>query len=167
MGPQLTLRRMVRAGLDLWPCLSPRQGYSLGEQKGDTNKEADVQSYPFLSVLWTLIVIFAWVIWFWMLIVIFGDLFRRDDISGWAKAIWVIFLIVLPFLGVLIYLVRQSSGMAARHAKQAQAAQAQQAKPGASSSPASEIENARHLLDNGSITREEFEVIKRKVIASS
>jgi Phospholipase_D-nuclease N-terminal/Short C-terminal domain len=123
-----------------------------------------VQGYPFLSILWTLIVIFAWGIWFWMLIIIFSDLFRRGDISGWAKAAWVVFLIVLPFLGALVYLVSQSTGMAARHT-QSQAAQAQRQSE-AGESPASQIETAKQLMDNGSITREEFDAIKRKVIVS-
>jgi len=124
--------------------------------------------YPFLSVMWTLLVIFGWVIWFWLLIVIFGDLFRRHDVSGWAKAGWTVFVIVLPFLGVLIYLVTQSKGMAERQATQAQAAQArfdQYVKSvAADTSPAAQIDKAKQLLDGGSITREEFEEIKRRAI---
>ncbi|HKF15822.1 MAG TPA: SHOCT domain-containing protein [Candidatus Dormibacteraeota bacterium] len=130
-----------------------------------------LQEYPFLSVMWTLLVIFAWVIWFWLLIVIFADLFRRHDVSGWGKAAWVILLIVLPFLGVLVYLISQSKGMAERQARQAQASQAQfdqyVRSVAASGSPASQIESAKQLLDKGSITREEFEEIKRKAIASA
>ena len=130
-----------------------------------------LEAYPFLSVMWTLIVVFAWVIWFWMLIIIFGDLFRRDDVSGWGKAAWVVFLIVVPFLGVLAYLISQSKGMAARQARQAQASQAQfdqyVRSVGASGSPASQIETAKHLLDGGSITQQEFEEIKRRALASA
>ena len=130
-----------------------------------------LEAYPFLSVMWTLIVVFAWVIWFWMLIIIFGDLFRRDDVSGWGKAAWVVFLIVLPFLGVLAYLISQSKGMAARQARQAQASQAQfdqyVRSVGAGGSPASQIETAKHLLDGGSITQQEFEEIKRRALASA
>ncbi|HZV52895.1 MAG TPA: SHOCT domain-containing protein [Candidatus Dormibacteraeota bacterium] len=125
--------------------------------------------YPFLSIMWTLLVVFGWVIWFWLLIVIFGDLFRRHDVSGWAKAAWTVFVIVLPFLGVLIYLVTQSRGMAERQAMQAQAAQArfdQYVKSVATdTSPAGQIDKAKQLLDSGSITREEFEQIKRRTIA--
>src|SRR5579885_3094994 len=113
--------------------------------------------YPFLSIMWTLLVVFGWVIWFWLLIV----LFRRHDVSGWAKAAWTVFVIVLPFLGVLIYLVTQSRGMAERQAMQAQAAQArfdQYVKSVATdTSPAGQIDKAKQLLDSGSITREEFE----------
>ncbi len=127
-----------------------------------------LEAYPFLSVMWTLLVIFAWVIWFWLLITIFADLFRRD-ISGWAKAAWVVFLIVLPFIGVLVYLVSQGKEMAERHQMREQAAQAQSdqyVRPvGASSSPASQIETAKHLLDSGSITSAEFDEIKRRAIA--
>jgi len=121
--------------------------------------------------MWTLLVIFAWGIWFWMLIVIFADLFRRDDVSGWGKAGWVVFLIVLPFLGVLVYLISQSKGMAARRAREAQAAQAQfdqyVRSVGAGGSPTSQIEQAKQLLDTGSITQQEFDEIKRRAIASA
>src|SRR5215468_427782 len=80
--------------------------------------------YPFLDVLWTMIVIFAWAIWFWLLITVFADLFRRHDTSGGMKALWVIFVIILPFLGVLIYLIANGHGMAERNMQQAQAQQA-------------------------------------------
>ena len=127
--------------------------------------------YPFLSVMWTLLVIFGWVIWFWLLIVIFGDLFRRHDISGWAKAAWTIFVIVLPFIGVLIYMVSQSKGMAERQTAQTQAAQTQfdqYVKSVASDqSPATQIEKAKSLLDSGSITKDEFDEIKRRAIAAA
>ena len=127
--------------------------------------------YPFLSVMWTLLVIFGWVIWFWLLIVIFGDLFRRHDIGGWAKAAWTIFVIVLPFIGVLIYMVSQNKGMAERQTAQAQAAQTQfdqYVKSVASDqSPATQIEKAKSLLDSGSITKDEFEEIKRRAIAAA
>ena len=130
-----------------------------------------LEAYPFLSVMWTLLVIFAWGIWFWMLIVIFADLFRRDDVSGWGKAGWVVFLIVLPFLGVFVYLISQSKGMAARRAREAQAAQAQfdqyVRSVGAGGSPTSQIEQAKQLLDTGSITQQEFDEIKRRAIASA
>jgi len=130
-----------------------------------------LQEYPFLSVMWTLLVIFAWVIWFWLLIVIFADLFRRPDVSGWGKAAWVVFLILLPVLGVLVYLISQSTGMTERRAKDAQTAQAQfdqyVRSVGASGSPASQIEKAKQLLDTGSITQQEFDEIKRRTIASA
>ena len=130
-----------------------------------------LEAYPFLSVMWTLLVVFAWVIWFWLLIVIFADLFRRNDVSGWGKAAWVVFLIVLPFLGVLVYLISQSKGMTERRASDAQATQSQfdQYVRGVAGSgtPASQIEKAKQLLDSGSITQQEFDEIKRRAIAST
>jgi Short C-terminal domain/Phospholipase_D-nuclease N-terminal len=126
--------------------------------------------YPFLDVLWTLIVIFSWVIWFWLLIVIFGDLFRRRDISGWGKAGWVIFVIVLPYLGVLVYLIANHDGMAERSAQQAQAAQTQVddyvRSVAASGGSAAEIEKAKQLLDSGAITQAEFDALKAKALAT-
>lgn len=126
--------------------------------------------YPFLDVLWTIIVIFAWVIWFWLLITVFADLFRRRDISGWAKAGWIIFVIILPYLGVLIYLIAQHDGMAERNMQQAQAAQSQfdsyVKDVAASSGPAGEIEKAKQLLDSGAISQAEFDSLKAKALAS-
>ena len=81
--------------------------------------------YPFLDILGTMLVFFAWVIWFWLLITVFSDLFRRHDISGWGKAGWIVFCIVLPFLGVLVYLGTQGKSMAERRVQDVQAAQAQ------------------------------------------
>jgi type VI protein secretion system component VasK len=127
--------------------------------------------YPFLSVMWTLIVIFAWIIWFWLLITVFADLFRRHDISGWVKALWIIFVIILPFLGVLVYLIAESHGMADRNQKQAQAAQSQfddYVKTVASQSdPTEQIAKAKGLLDSGAITQAEFDSIKAKALAAS
>ena len=127
--------------------------------------------YPFLSVMWTLIVIFAWIIWFWLLITVFADLFRRHDISGWVKALWIIFVIILPFLGVLVYLIAESHGMAERNQKQAQAAQSQfddyVKTVAAQSDPAEQISKAKGLLDSGAITQAEFDSIKAKALAAS
>ena len=81
--------------------------------------------YTFLDVLWWMLAFFAFVIWFWLLISVFGDLFRRHDVGGGMKTIWIIFVIMLPFLGVFIYLISQGKGMAERSAKQMQAAQQQ------------------------------------------
>src|SRR4051795_3183101 len=87
--------------------------------------EAVLATYTFGDVMWTMFVFFAWILFFWMLFRVFGDLFGRHDISGWSKAGWTLAVIVLPFLGVLIYLGTQGPGMAERAAKHAQAAQAQ------------------------------------------
>jgi general stress protein CsbA len=129
--------------------------------------------YPFLNILWSMILFFAWVAWIWTLIVIIGDLFRRHDASGWTKAAWLIFLIVLPFLGVLIYLIANSRGMAERSARQSQAARAEfddyvktVATNGGGGGAASEIEKAKGLLDSGAINQSEFEAIKAKALAA-
>ena len=70
--------------------------------------------YPFLDVFWTMILFFSWVVWIWMMILILSDIFRRHDISGWAKAAWIVFMIILPFIGVLVYLIAHGKGMAER-----------------------------------------------------
>jgi putative oligomerization/nucleic acid binding protein/phospholipase D-like protein len=125
--------------------------------------------YPFLDVLWTLIIFFCWVAWIWLLIIIFSDLFRRD-LSGWAKAGWVILLIVLPFLGTLIYVIANGKGMTERRVRDVEASQAQfdtyvrsVASEGGS---AAEIEKAKQLLDSGAITQQEFDQLKAKALAT-
>jgi len=127
-------------------------------------------SYPFLDVMWTLLVIFAWVIWFWLLITVFMDLFRRHDCSGWAKAGWIIFVIILPFLGVLVYLIAESKGIAERSQKEAQAQQSQfddyVKTVAAQSDPAEQIAKAKSLLDSGAITQAEYDSLKAKALAS-
>jgi hypothetical protein len=125
--------------------------------------------YPFIDVLWTMILFFAWVAWIWVLIVIVGDLFRRHDTSGWVKALWIILLIVLPFIGVLIYLIVNGQGMSERAAKDARANQAQFAdyvqSVASTGGPAAEIEKAKALLDSGAIDQREFEALKAKALA--
>jgi len=123
--------------------------------------------YPFLDVMWTMLVFFMWVIWFWLLIVIFTDLFRRD-LSGWAKAGWVVFLIILPYLGVLIYLITQSKAMAERRNQEAQAAQSQfdSYVRNVSGGSAEQIAKGKELLDSGAITPEEYEALKRKALTT-
>jgi general stress protein CsbA len=126
--------------------------------------------YPFLDILWSMIIFFAWVAWIWMLVVIIGDLFGRHDASGWVKAIWVVFLIVFPFVGVLAYLIVNSRGMAERSAERNKAAQTQfadyvQSVAGNGGGAASELEKAKKLLDSGAITQQEFDALKTKVLA--
>jgi len=123
--------------------------------------------YPLLDVFWTILIFFSWVIWFWIVITVFADLFRRHDISGWGKAAWVVFVIVVPFLGVLIYLIAQHDGMRERSTKDAQAQQQafdQYVRDTAGGS-AAEIAQAKELLDSGAITQAEFDAIKAKVLA--
>jgi hypothetical protein len=125
--------------------------------------------YPFLDVFWTMLVIFAWVIWFWLLITIFADVFRRHDTSGFSKALWIIFVIVLPFLGVFIYLIVNHDGMAQRNMDQARNQKAQfddYVRSVGSGGAAAEIEKAKGLLDSGAITQAEFDAIKQKALSS-
>jgi uncharacterized membrane protein YcjF (UPF0283 family) len=123
--------------------------------------------YPFLDVLWTMILFFAWVAWIWIAITVFVDIFRRHDIGGFAKAAWVVFVIVLPFLGVLIYLIAQHDGMRERSVKQAQAQQAafDQYVRDAAGGSAAEIAKAKELLDAGTITQADFDAIKAKAVS--
>jgi Phospholipase_D-nuclease N-terminal/Short C-terminal domain len=124
--------------------------------------------YPFLEVLWTMLIFFAWVIWFWILITIFADLFRRHDASGGKKALWIVFLILTPFLGVLIYLIANHEGMNERNLRQARASQEQfkDYVQSVSGGAAAEIEKAKGLLDSGAISQAEYDQIKAKALAS-
>jgi uncharacterized membrane protein YcjF (UPF0283 family) len=123
--------------------------------------------YPFLDILWTMIVFFSWVIWIWIVITVLMDVFRRHDIGGWGKAAWVVFVIVLPFLGVLIYLIAQHDGMRERSMRQAEAQKTafdQYVRETAGGS-ASEIAKAKELLDAGTINQAEFDRIKAKAVS--
>jgi hypothetical protein len=127
-------------------------------------------SYPFLDVVWTMFIFFAWVIWIWFLITILADVFRRHDLSGWGKAGWSIFLIFLPFLGALIYLITQGKAMAERNVEQAQAAQSQTDEyirsVAARDDPTEQIKRGKELLDSGAITSDEFAALKAKALAA-
>jgi hypothetical protein len=127
--------------------------------------------YPFLDLLWTMLIIFAWVIWFWLLITIFADLFRRHDTSGFVKVLWIIFVIILPFLGVFIYLIANHDGMTERNLQQQKASKEQfdqyvQSVAGGGGA-ASEIEKAKGLLDSGAISQAEFDSIKQKALGAA
>ena len=127
--------------------------------------------YPFLDVFWTMVVFFAWVVWLYLLIVIFSDIFGRHDIGGWAKAGWCLFVIVLPFIGVLTYLGVQGKHMAERKAQAMAQSKADfdsyVRDVATSSGPTAEIANAKSLLDSGAITQTEFEELKRKALATA
>ena len=123
--------------------------------------------YPFLDVLGTLILFFAWLAWLWIAITVLIDLFRRHDIGGWHKAAWVVFVIILPFLGVLIYLIGQHDGMRERSMAEAKAQKREfddYVRETAGGS-AAEIAKAKELLDSGAITQAEFDAIKAKALA--
>ena len=126
--------------------------------------------YPFLDVLWTMFIFFLWIIWFFLLFRVIADIFRRKDIGGGSKTLWLIFVILLPFLGVFVYLIVQSGDMADRDVRSAQASQQQfdqyvQSVAG-SGGAAAEIDKAKQLLDSGAITQQEFDAIKAKALAS-
>jgi hypothetical protein len=128
--------------------------------------------YPFIDVVGTMLVFFAWVIWFWLLITVFADLFRRHDVSGWGKAAWTVFVIFLPFLGVLVYLIAQGKHMAERKEADMQASKAafddyvrQVSTGGGEAGPSDQIAKAKQLLDSGAIDATEFEALKRKALA--
>ena len=127
--------------------------------------------YPFLDILWTMFIFFLFVIWIWILITVFADVFRRKDIGGGMKAIWIVFVILLPYLGVLVYLIANHDGMADRNIQQAQAQQqatdAYIQSVAGSGGAAAEIEKAKGLLDSGAITQAEFDAIKAKALAAS
>ena len=124
--------------------------------------------YPFLDVLWTMFIFFLFVIWIWILITVFVDIFRRKDVGGGAKALWIIFVIILPYLGVLIYLIANHEGMADRNIAQAQRQQEQTDAyiKSVAGGSAAEIEKAKSLLDSGAITQAEYDSLKAKALAS-
>ena len=125
--------------------------------------------YPFLDVLWTMLIFFLWVMWFWLLIVIIGDVFRRHDIGGGKKTIWLIFILFVPFIGVLAYVLANSDGMAERNMERARSQRAQMddyvRETAGSGGAAAEIDKAKQLLDSGAITQAEFDAIKTKALA--
>jgi hypothetical protein len=125
--------------------------------------------YPFMDILWTMFVFFAWVIWFWLLITVFSDLFRRHDTSGWGKAAWSLFVIVLPYIGVFAYLISQGKEMAERRSAEMQASRASfddyVRDVAANGGATGQIAKAKELLDSGAIDAAEFEQLKRTALA--
>jgi hypothetical protein len=128
-------------------------------------------TYPFLEVFWTMLIFFAFVVWLWILFTVIIDIFRRHDTSGWAKVAWIVLIILLPYLGVFVYLIAEHKGMTERAIKQQEKAQAQMADyvrsvaPGGDD-PAEQIAKAKQLLDQGTISQAEFDTIKQKALAT-
>ncbi len=124
---------------------------------------------PLLDLFWSMLWIFLFIIWIWLLISVFIDIFR-SDISGWGKALWVIFVIVLPFLGVLIYLIVHGDDMQERSMNRAMSQQAAQAAyiqdVAGSGGTADELEKLKGLHDRGVLTDDEFAAQKQKVLAT-
>jgi Short C-terminal domain len=127
--------------------------------------------YPFLDLFWTLLIFFLWVAWFWLLFAVWADIFRRDDLSGWGKALWLIFTLVVPFLGVFIYVIAQHDGMTQRNVERGRAQRAQfddyVRETAGSGGAAAEIEKAKHLLDSGAITPAEYESLKQRALTGA
>ena len=131
---------------------------------------AQEASYPILSVFWSMLIFFSWFLWIWLLFVVYADLFRRDDVGGWAKTGWVVFTFVLPFIGVFTYLVAQGRGMSERRAGQISAQRAAmddyvRSVAATSGNGGDQIATAKSLLDSGALTPAEYEARKRKVLA--
>ncbi|ARP73522.1 hypothetical protein LK07_31315 [Streptomyces pluripotens] len=130
--------------------------------------------YPALSVFWSMLVFFLWIIWFVLLFRIIADLFRDDDLSGWGKTGWLVFVIILPFLGVFVYLVARGKNMGRREVEQARAQQQafdsyvrETAQSGAGRSSADELAKLSEMRARGDITDEEFGRAKELVLAGS
>ena len=126
-------------------------------------------SYPVLGVFWTILMIFLWIIWFWILITIIIDIFRSHDLSGWAKALWFVFILFLPLAGVLVYLIARGGKMHEHQVRQAQLQEEQlrgyvQQAAGSQSS-ADQLAKLADLRDRGVITAEEFDREKAKILA--
>ena len=128
-------------------------------------------SYPFLEVFWTMLIFFAFVVWIWILFVVLADIFRRHDASGFAKVLWIMFIILLPYLGVFVYLIAEHKGMTERTLRQQKVAEEQTAEyvrsVAGQGDAAEQIAKAKQLLDNGTISQAEFDQIKQKALAAT
>jgi hypothetical protein len=126
-------------------------------------------SWTFGQLMWSMLVFFTWILFFWMLFAVIGDIFRRHDIGGWGKAGWIIFTVCLPFLGIFVYLIANSKGMAERNMRQVQEAQASTdayiKTVAGTADPAATIEKGHALLEKGAITPAEFEQLKASALA--
>jgi hypothetical protein len=125
--------------------------------------------YPFFDLILSMAIFFLWIVWIWILIEVIADIFRRHDVSGWAKTAWLIFVIVLPFLGVFVYLITQNVGMTERHLQRARGQREQfddyVRQTAGGGGAAAEIEKAKQLLDSGAITQAEYDALKQKALA--
>ena len=125
-------------------------------------------SYPLLNIFWTMFEFFLWVVWIWLLILVFIDIFRSHDLPGWAKALWVLFVVILPFLGVLVYLIARGSKMHERAEQQAMRQDKQfrsYVQQSGGTSSADQLAKLADLRDRGVISAEEFEREKAKILA--
>ena len=126
-------------------------------------------SYPLLEVFWTMLIFFAFVIWLWILFVVILDIFRRQDASGWVKVAWIVFIIVLPYLGVFVYLIAEHKGMTERSTRQQEAAQTEMDQyvrsVAGKSNPTEQIAKGEELLKEGTISQAEFDQLKKQALA--
>ena len=131
---------------------------------------ASSYSYPLLGAFWTIVEIFLWVMWLWVLFYVFVDIFRSQDLSGWGKALWFLFVLLIPLIGVLVYLIVRGGKMHERAAQQArqqdQELRAYVQDAAGSQSSADELSKLAGLRDQGVITPDEFERQKAKVLAA-
>jgi ABC-type multidrug transport system fused ATPase/permease subunit len=129
-------------------------------------------SYPLLGAFWTIFIIFLWVIWIWILIWVFIDIFRSQDLSGWAKALWFLFVLLIPLIGVLVYLIARGGSMNERAAQQARQqnqefrSYVQEAAANSPANTADQLAKLADLRDRGVISTQEFERQKAKVLAA-
>jgi len=128
--------------------------------------------FTFFDFFWSMFVFFLWVMWFWLLFTIWTDIFRRHDISGVTKTAWLVFTIVVPFLGVFVYLITQDKGMKERGIEHARRQRQEldsyvRETAGSGGGAAAEIERGKDLLDRGVITQAEFDALKSNALASS
>jgi hypothetical protein len=121
------------------------------------------EGFTYRNFLMDIIAVFAFVVWFWLLIVIYGDLFRRHDISGWGKALWVLALVLFSYLGIFAYLITQGKGMAERNTQQAQQAR-DELRSIVGFSVADEITKLDQLKKSGSITDVEYGRLRAKLV---
>lgn len=124
--------------------------------------------YPLLEAFWTILIFFSFVVWLWLLFAVFADVFRRRETSGWVKVLWIAFVVLVPYLGVFVYLIAEHKGMSERSARQAQEQQAMfddHVRSVAAQDGAGQIANAKDLLDQGAINQAEFEQLKAKALA--
>ena len=129
-------------------------------------------SYPLLNVFWSMFIFFLWIIWIWILITVFIDIFRSRDLSGWAKALWVLFVLFIPLIGVLVYLIVRGNSMHERAVQDARRQDqefrdyVQQAASGSPGTTADQLTKLADLRDRGVISNEEFEREKAKLLAA-
>jgi ABC-type multidrug transport system fused ATPase/permease subunit len=145
-------------------------GYRRAARQGDVMPLASSSySYPVLGVFWTIFIIFLWVIWFWILITVFIDIFRSRDLSGWAKALWFIFVLFIPMIGVLVYLIARGGKMHQRAEREAQQQEREfrsyVQETAGSATPADQLAKLADLRDRGVISAEEFDREKAKILA--